>query len=335
MKKNFLALWLLLSLSLAGFAQQKTNLKVLAIHKIHTDGGWDYLSIDSKNNNIYVSHGNQVNILSKNGGESVGVIHNTAGVHGIAIAEEFGKGYTTNGNSGTSTVFDLRNFMVMSQIKVGENPDAAFFDDYSKKVIVFNGKSQNATIIDAQSDQVLTTIPLGGKPEAGVSDGKGKVYVNIENTGEIVCFDINTYKILSRFKLNGAEEPSGLAIDRATSRLFTVCANKVMLILDAKTGKQIASLPIGAGADGVVFDPSTKLIYSSNGEGTVTVVKEMSAAKFIVQETVKSAPGARTIALDLVTHHIFLPTADFEKSTTENSRPKRISGTFKVLEMGK
>ena len=335
MKKIFLSAALLFSIIISASAQQKPNIHLLATHKIESDGGWDYLTIDQKNNNLYVSHGNQVNILSKNSGDSVGVIHNTLGVHGIVIADLFSKGYTTNGRAGTCTVFDLKNFMVMATIKVGQNPDAAFFDDFSKKVIVFNGKNSDASIIDPATDKVLSTVALGGKPEAGVSDGKGKIYVNIEDTGEIVCFDVNTYKVLSRYKLKGGEEPSGLAIDRSTSRLFTVWANKVMIVLNAKTGKQVATLPIGDGSDGVVFDPATKMAYSSNGDGTITVVKEVSADKFIVQETIKSQVGARTIALDTITHHIFLPTATLEKSTDAAQRPKRVSGTFRVLEFGK
>lgn len=183
--------------------------------------------------------------MNKGRGDSVGVIYKTPGVHGIKIANSFGKGFTTNGKGGTCSVFDLNNFVVLSQIQVGLNPDATFFDDYSQKVIVFNGKSKDASIIDPKLEKAVSTIPLGGKPEAGVSDGKGKVYVNIEDIGEIVCFDNQTYKLLSRYKLKDGEEPSGLAIERATSRLFTVCANKVMKILDAKTGKQVTSLPIG------------------------------------------------------------------------------------------
>lgn len=335
MKKKLWSAALLLALGFTAVAQSKTGLHVLATHKINSDGGWDYLTVDQQHNHLFVSHGNQVNILNKNTGDSVGVISNTPGVHGIAIANAFNKGYTTNGKAGTCTVFDLNSFAVSSEIKVGQNPDATFFDDYSKKVIVFNGKSKDASIIDPQHDQVVATIPLGGKPEAGVSDGKGKVYVNIEDTGEIVCFDMNTFKVLSHFKLKGGEEPSGLAINRATSRLFTVCANKVMLILDAKTGKQLTSLPIGDSCDGVVFDPATKLVYSANGEGNITVVKEISADKFAVLETIKTEAGARTIAIDLVNHHLFLPTAAFEKSAVANQRPKRIPGTFKVLEVGK
>lgn len=335
MKKKILTMALLVATGLSVSAQKKTGIHLLASHSIGSSGGWDYLTVDQKNNNLFVSHGTQVNVLSKVSGDSVGVIHNTQGVHGIAIASALGKGYTTNGKLGTCTVFDLRNLTVMAQINVGQNPDATFFDDYSQKVFVFNGKSHDATVIDPQTDKVVATIPLGGKPEAGVSDGKGKIYVNIEDTSEIVCFDSKTFKVLSRYKLVGGEEPSGLAIDRANSRLFTVCSNKVMLVLDAKTGKHIAKLPIGDGADGVVFDATTKLAYSSNGEGTITVVREVSADKFVVEETIKSESGARTIALDAVTHHIFLPTANFEKSTVEGQRPKMIPGTFKVLEFGK
>ncbi|KIA91703.1 hypothetical protein OC25_20285 [Pedobacter kyungheensis] len=334
MKTKLIATLLLTASTLASLAQSKHSISVLATHNINSEGGWDYLSVDNKNNNIFVSHGNQVNVLSLVGGDSVGIIHNTMGVHGITVVNAQGKGYTTNGKAGTCTVFDLKNFMVQGEIKVGSNPDATFYDDFSGKIIVFNGKSHDASIIDPLSDKVVATIPLGGKPEAGVSDGKGKIFVNIEDTGEIVCFDSRTFKVLSRYKLQGGEEPSGLAIDRSTSRLFTVCANKVMLILDAKTGKQVKTIPIGEGCDGVVFDPFSKTIFCANGEGTVTVVKELAADKFVVQQNAKSARGARTIALDPVTHHIFLPTADIKESKDSAGKPQRVPGTFRVLEMG-
>lgn len=334
MKNNLLSLLLLTAISTRTFAQ-KTGMHLLQSHKIESNGGWDYLTEDQKHNNLYVSHGNQVNILNKRTGDSSGVIKNTQGVHGIAIAGIFGKGYTSNGRTGTCTVFDLATSVVIKEINVGQNPDATFFDDFSKKVIVFNGKSMDASVIDPQTDGVVATIALGGKPEAGVSDGEGKIYVNIEDTGEIVCFDSGTFKVLSRYKLKGGEEPSGLAIDRTTGRLFTVCANKVMIVLDVKTGRQVATLPIGDGCDGVVFDPILKTAYSSNGEGTITVVKEISAEKFIVQETITTKPGARTIAIDFTTHHLFLPTADYEKAARANARPKRIAGTFQILEVGK
>ncbi|MES2418198.1 MAG: YncE family protein [Bacteroidota bacterium] len=333
MNCKHLILALLLGISYCSQAQQKTRFQVINTYKINSDGGWDYLAIDGKNNNLYLSHGNQVNIINKNTGDSTSIIRNTQGVHGIAIANAFNKGYTSNGKMGTCTVFDLSTLASIGQISVGQNPDAIFFDDFSKKIIVFNGKSLDASVIDPLTDKVVATIPLGGKPEAGVSDGKGKIYVNIEDTGEIVSFDATTFKVLSRYKLKGGEEPSGLAIDRVTSRLFTVCANKVMLVLDAKTGRIISTLPIGGGCDGVVFDPVLKTAYSSNGEGTITVVKEESPEKFVIQETIITKTGARTIALDPLTHHLFLPTAAFEKPVG-TARPKRIAGSFQILEVG-
>ncbi|WP_316804228.1 YncE family protein [Pedobacter nototheniae] len=334
MKNKILSIVVLSALSFSVFAQQKSGLRILGVHKINSDGGWDYLNVDQKNKNIFISHGNQVNILNSKG-DSVGIIANTPGVHGITFANTLNKGYTSNGKDASCTIFNLKTFAVLGHIAVGQNPDASFYDDFSGKVIVFNGKSKDASIINPQNDQVIATVPLGGKPEAGVSDGKGKIYVNIEDTNEIVCFDAVNFKILARYNLPGGEEPSGLAIDRLTSRLFTVCSNKKMLILDAKSGKLITSLPIGEECDGVVFDPATQTAYSANGEGNITVVKEISADKFVVQETIKTATGARTIAMDYNLHRLFLPTADLEKATISGQRPKRIPGTFRILELGK
>lgn len=315
-------------------AQKKGGMHVISTHPILSGGGYDYLTVDQQRKNLFVSHGNQVNILSLTSGDSVGVIRNTPGAHGITLLNDLGKGYITNGKGGTCTVFDLKSFKTITGIKVGLNPDATLYDPYAKKVIVFNGRSKDASIIDPQTDQLIATIALGGKPEAGVSDLKGKVYVNIEDTGEIVCISTKTFRILSRYKLKGGEEPSGIALDQSTSRLFVVCANKLMIILDATTGQQIASLPIGEGADGVVFDPVTKMAYSSNGEGTITAVKEVSANKFIVADTIPTLGGARTIALDMKSHHLYLPAADFTISKTPGGRPEVTAGTFKVLEVG-
>lgn len=314
-------------------AQAKTGIHLLQTHQVSGDEGWDYLLADHTQNKLYVSHGLQVNIINETTGNSIGVISNTPGVHGIAIVAALKKGYTSNGKSGECTVFDLHTNAVLRKIKVGENPDAIFYDDFSKKLFVFNGHSLNASIIDPVKDQVIATIPLGGKPETGVSDGKGKVYVNIEDKNEVVCVDASTFKVIKRFKLAGGEEPSGLAIDRVTSRLFVGCSNKVLIVLDANTGKQITTLPIGEGSDGVVFDPQLKFVYSANGEGTLTIIKEFNANKFEVLENVKTKKGARTIALDEVNHHVFLPTADLKSG--EGKKVARIPGTFKVLTFGK
>ncbi len=314
---------------------QTTNAPQLKhTYKVNSNGGWDYLTVDHEHNRLYISHATQVNVLNEKTGDSVGVIANTPGVHGIALVSSLNKGYTSNGKAGECTVFDMKSLSTIGKIKVGENPDAIFYDDFSKKVFVFNGKSMNVSVIDPAKDIVIATLALGGKPETGVSDGKGNIYVNIEDKNEVVCFRAINPEIIKRFKLEGAEEPSGLAIDRINSRLFIGCSNNVLLILDAKTGKKINVLPIGAESDGVVFDPALKLIYSANGEGTLSVIKEISSNDFRPFETVKTAVGARTITLDYTTHHVFLPTADFKPGTAEGKRRSSVPGTFRVLEFG-
>ncbi|QNK63413.1 YncE family protein [Pedobacter sp. PAMC26386] len=314
-------------------AQTKTGIHLLHSHKVSGDEGWDYLLADHTQNKLYVAHGSQVNILNETTGAPIAILQNTPGVHGIAIVSTLKKGYTSNGRTGECTVFDISTNAVLKKIKVGENPDAIFYDDFSKKIFVFNGHSLNASVIDPVKDEVIATIPLGGKPETGVSDGKGNIYVNLEDKNEVVAFDAHTFKVTKRYKLEGGDEPSGLAIDRVTSRLFVGCSNKVLQVLDAVTGKKISSLPIGEGSDGVAFDPQLKLIYSANGEGTLTVIKEVSANKFVLLEHVKTQKGARTLALDYNNHQIFLPTADLKP--VEGKRPDRIPGTFRVLAYGK
>lgn len=335
MKKKVALALLLISFctGTALFAQAKTGIHLLSSHKVSGDEGWDYLLADHAQNKLYIAHGTQVNISNETTGDSIGIVKNTPGVHGIALVSALKKGYTSNGKSGECTVFDLQTNAVLRKIKVGENPDAIFYDEFSKNIFVFNGHSLNVSVIDPVKDQVIATLALGGKPETGVSDGKGKVYVNIEDKNEVVCMDASNLKVIKRFKLAGGEEPSGLAIDRLTSRLFVGCSNKVLIVLDANTGKQVTTLPIGEGSDGVVFDPQLKFVYSANGEGTLTVIKEFNANKFQVLENVKTKKGARTIALDEINHHIFLPTADLK--TSEGKKATRITGTFTVLTFGK
>jgi len=205
------------------FAQEKTSFHVIADFPIHSTGGWDYITADGASKRVYVSHGMQVNVLDAATGDSIGYIPDTKGVHGIAIAHEFNKGYTSNGRANNISVFDLNTLKVLKLVSAGTNPDAICYDDFAKKIYAFNGRSKDATVIDAATDSVVATIPLGGKPETGVSDGKGKVFVNIEDTGEEVEIDATSYKILNRWKLTGGEEPSGLAMDRGTNRLFIGC----------------------------------------------------------------------------------------------------------------
>jgi YVTN family beta-propeller protein len=327
-----------MSLPALVWAQKKTGFHVLTTFPIHSSGGWDYITVDGAAKRVYVSHGMQVNILHAATGDSIGYIPDTKGVHGIAVATEFNKGYTSNGRGNNITVFDLKTNQVLKQVDAGTNPDAIFYDDFSKKVYAFNGRSKDATVIDAATDAVVATIPLGGKPETGVSDGKGKVFVNIEDTGEELEIDAATYKVLNRWKLTGGEEPSGLAIDRETGRLFIGCGgNQTMIVLDATNGNILAKFPIGR-CDGMAFDPGLKLAYSSNGEGTISVVRELSADKFEFVENIPTEPGARTIGIDIYTHKLYLPTSQLKpvEPTADNPhpRPQQVPGTFHVVVVG-
>lgn len=322
------------------FGQEKTGFHVLSDFPIHSTGGWDYITVDGAANRVYASHGNQVNVLNAATGDSLGYIPNTLGVHGIALAKELNKGYISAGRANAIVVFDLNTFQTLKTIPAGTNPDAICYDDFGKKIYAFNGRSQNATVVDAATNAVAATIPLGGKPETGVSDGKGKVFVNIEDTGEEVEIDATTFKILNRWKLTGGEEPSGLAIDRETERLFIGCGgNQKMIVLDGNNGNILGAFPIGR-CDGTGFDPGLKLAYSSNGEGTVTVVREIDADHFELVENITTEPGARTMGVDVVTHKLYLPTAQMKPApapTTDNPRPRpqQVPGTFHVVVVGK
>jgi len=317
------------------FAQQKTGFKVLADHPIPSNGGWDYITVDGAAKRIYVSHGNQVNVLSTTTGDSIGVIPKTLGVHGIAIAKEFGKGYISNGRANTVTVFDLKTLNTIAEVPVGTGPDAIFYDDFSKKIITCNARSKDATIFDPATDKVVGTVPLGDKPETAVSDGKGKIFVNGEGTSTVIVFDATTLKEITRYKIDGGESPSGLDIDRKTNRLFIGCGDtKTMVIMDASNGKTVGTAPIG-GTDGVVFDPGLKMAYASNGEGTISAVREVSADKFEFVENIITEPSARTIGIDLTTHHLFLPAGKSEPAPAGGGRGRPIPGSFHVIEVGK
>ncbi|MFD2148627.1 hypothetical protein [Mucilaginibacter antarcticus] len=248
------------------------------------------------------------------------------------MIKSLGKGYTSNGKANSVSVFDLQTYKILADIPVGQNPDAIFYDD--KKIITCNGRSKDATIIDPATNKVVGTVPLGDKPETAVSDGKGKIFVNGETTNAVIVFDAINYKEVVRYKIDGGEEPTGLAIDRATNRLFIACAgSQTMVVMNAATGKTIAKFPIGD-SDGLVFDSQTKIIYTANAGGTISAIREVSANKYEFVETIASEPSARTIGIDYITHHLFLPAAETEPATN-GERPKQIPGSFHVIEVGK
>jgi len=308
---------------------QKSGYRVTDSFHIASTNWWDYIAVNK--NKLYVSHGTQVNILDKKRGDSLGVIPNTEGVHGIAFVNAMNKGYTSNGRLNNVTVFDLTTNKILKQIPTGANPDAIFYDDYSKKIITCNGRSNNLSIIDPTTDQVVDSIPLSGKPETAVSDGAGKVFVNIENKSAISEIDIKNFKVINTWSIAPGESPSGLAIDRKTNRLFAGCDNKILVVLNAENGTVVSTPAIGNGCDGTAFDPQLNYIYSSNGEGTLTVIKEISKDKFEVVENVTTKRGARTLALDPVTHTVYLPTANFKPAENGERRPPMVPGSFQVL----
>jgi DNA-binding beta-propeller fold protein YncE len=330
MKKSFIVLsCLMIVFSFSNLLGQNMKSEYSIVNKIHLpgEGGWDYLSVDEAGSRLFVSHGSVVQVVDLKTSQLAGTITETPGVHGIALAPDLNKAFISIGRNASVKVIDFKTLAVITDVKVtGGNPDAIMYDAFSKKVFVFNGSTSNATVIDAVTNTVAGTIALSGKPEFPVSDGKGKIYVNIEDKSEISVIDAQTLKVDKSWPIAPGEEASGLAIDNETHRLFAVCGNKLMVVVDAVDGHVVANLPIGDGCDGVKFDPGMKRAYSSNGEGTMTVVQEVDKDNFKVLETIKTVAGARTLALDTRTHHIYTPNAEFGPApapTAENPRPRR------------
>jgi DNA-binding beta-propeller fold protein YncE len=304
------------------------------------DGGWDYLTVDAKARRVYISRGTHVMVVDADSAAVVGDIPGTNGVHGIAIASDMHKGFTSNGRDNNVTIFDTKTLKVLGTAPAGKNPDAIIYDPASKRVFAFNGSSKDATAIDAKTGTVAGTIPLGGKPEFAAADDKGHVFVNIEDTSEIVRFDSNKLAVENRWKIAPGEEPSGLAMDRKHRRLFSVCSNKLMVVVNADTGAVVTTLPIGQGTDAAGFDPETGFAFSSNGEGTLTVVHEDSADKFSVVDTVPTQVRARTMTLDSKTHQVFTVTAEFgppPAATAQQPRPRApmVPGSFTLLTLSR
>jgi YVTN family beta-propeller protein len=319
--------------------KEKTAYKIVHTFHIEGDGGWDYLILDDNTGRLFVSHGSVTQVVDCKSGNLLGTIQDTKGVHGIALVQEENKAFISCGKDSTISIINLTTLEFIQKVKsTGANPDAILYDPYSHKVFVYNGRSSNATVIDAKTNMVITTIPLQGKPEFSVSDGNGKVYVNIEDKSLITVINSLTLEVENSWSLSPGEEPSGLALDNATHRLFSVCDNKKMVVMDALDGKLITTLDIGERVDGCAFDQELKRAYSSNGEGNVTVIQEKSNDKFSVLTTIPTKIGARTICINNASHHIYLPTAEYGETpaaTPENQhpRPPVKQGTFTILDI--
>jgi DNA-binding beta-propeller fold protein YncE len=295
------------------------------------EGGWDYLTLDGQSRRLYIARADRVVVMDVDTGAKIGEVANTPGVHGVALVRKRNRGFSSNGGEASVTVFDLKTLGEVARIKVGNRPDAIIYDPASGRVFTFNAGSRDATAIDAAMEKVVGTIPLDGKPEFAVADGKGHIYVNLEDKSEVLELDARELSVLHRWPLEPGKEPAGLAMDRTGRRLFSTCHNEKMVILDADSGHVLATAPIGKGTDACVFDRDTRLAFSSNGDGTLTVVHEVGTGKFEVAETVQTQAGARTMALDPKTHNIFLATAKAKPGQRRSYEP----GSFVILVVGK
>lgn len=326
MKSKWLVPVISVSLAALAVAAAGPGYHVTKTYKLGGEGGWDYLTADAEARRVYISRGTHVMVIDADSGKSVGDIADTPGVHGIALAPELGRGFTSNGREGTVSIFDIKTLATSNKVKVGDNPDAILYDPATKRVFTFNGRSQDSTAIDASSGQVLGTIKLDGKPEFAASDAKGEIFVNIEDKSELTAIDPAKLEVKAKWPLAPCTEPSGLSIDRKNRRLFVGCDNKMMAVVDADSGKVLATPAIGEGVDATAFDPGTGLAFASCGRDAVlTVVKEDSKDKFSVAENVSTKRGARTLALDTKTHNVFVVTADFgppPAPTADNPRPR-------------
>ena len=329
----------LLSLAVPSVALAQGSYHLITQWKIGGEGGWDYVAADAGAHRLYVTHGARVEVLDSDSGKVIGAITGLQGTHGVALDAAGKYGYISDGRANAVIVFDRKTLKTVTSIPAGTNPDGIVYEPVTKTVWAFNGRSSNATVIDAKTQKVVATVSLPGKPEFPVADGKGNVYDNIESKNEIVRFDAAAQKITAEWPLAGCDSPSGLAIDRASRHLFAVCDGKKMAVVDADSGKVLATPEIGEGPDAAGFDAKDKLAFSSNGEGTLTVV-DASKPGFPVVQSVTTQRGARTMAFDSANGRIYLPTAQFgirPAATAENPHPRPVivPDSFTVLVVGR
>jgi DNA-binding beta-propeller fold protein YncE len=331
------------------WADDTGQYSVVKTETLGGEGGWDYLAVDADLRHLYISRGSRIDVVDADSLKKIGEISDTPNVHGIAWDKESGHGFTSNRGDPSVTMFDIKTLKVIKKIPVTGKPDGIFFEPFTKHIFVESHSDPNETVINAADGTVLGTIDLGGEPEQGASDGNGHVYINLESTSEVVVVDPTAMKVTARYKLGEGEEPSGMGLDAKNRRIFSCCGNAKMVVLDADSGNILATLPTGQRTDAGTFDPDTMEAFSSNGDGTLTVVKENSPTSFTVEQNVQTQIGARTCALDAKTHNVILVTAKFEAPATAPSaapaaqpaeggrrrRPRMIPGSFTILVVGK
>jgi DNA-binding beta-propeller fold protein YncE len=304
------------------------------------DGGWDYCSVDSAGQRLYVSHGTEVVVIDLAKDQVCGEITNTPGVHGVAIASDLGLGITSNGREDKAGIVDLKTLQTLSKVDTAQGPDGMLYDPGQKEAYLFCGRAQSATVVDVKAVKVVATIPLGGRPEfTAVDPEAARVYDNLEDKSQVAVIDAKSHQVVTNWPIAPGEEASGMAIDVENHRLFLGCHNGKMVMMDSVDGRVLVSVPIGQGVDANAFDPGTQLAFASCGDGTTTIAKEETPDKLTVVQTLKTERGARTMALDPATHKIYLPTAQFEPQPEQTpgaprQRPKMVPGTFKILVYG-
>jgi len=300
------------------------------------DGGWDYCSVDSAGQRLYVSHGTKVVVIDLAKDQVAGEITNTPGVHGIAIAPDLGLGVTSNGREDKAGIVDLKTLQTLSKVDTGKNPDGMLYEPGRKEAYLFNSRGQSATVIDVKAGKVIATIPLDGKPEFAQADPKaGRVYDNLEDKNEVAVIDTKSHQVVTNWPIAPGEEASGMAIDLKNHRLFLGCGgSKTMVMMDSTSGKVIATVPTGQGVDANAFDPGTGFAFASCGDGTTTIAHEDTPDKLTVVQTLATERGARTMALDPKTHKIYLPSAKFEAPAEGQRRGKMVPDSFKILVYG-
>ncbi len=301
--------------------------------KLGGEGFWDYLTYDQDAHRLFITHGDHVTVVDTKTLKPTGEIPGLSAIHGVALAPALSRGFISNGGNNTVTIFDLNTVKKIDSVQVGNHPDAILYEPFSKHVFTFNARSHDSTVVDAASGKVVGTVPLGGKPEFPVSDGKGKVYVNIEDKSQIAEIDVNTLKVLNTWPLAPCEEPSALAFDVEHHRLFAGCHNKMMAVVDSDSGKVVTTVPIGGGVDAGRFNPKTQQVFMSCGEGVLTIIHEDSPDKYAVTQNLATVPGARTMALDKEHNVAYLVTAQREKPNpaAPNARPAIVPGSFELI----
>ena len=329
MKRLFLVFLAIVAFATTCVSQQQFKLAERV--KLGGEGGWDYVTYDADGHRLFITRGSHVMVVDAKTLKLAADIPDLSGIHGVALAPALNRGFISNGGDNTVTIFDLKTLKKIDAVKVGERPDAIIYEPFSKRVFTFNARSHDSTALDAATGKVLGTIALGGKPEFAVSDGKGKLYVNIEDKSQIAEVDVTKLSVLNTWSIAPCQEPSALAFDVEHHRLFSGCDNKMMTVVDSNSGKVITTVPIGGGVDAGVFDPKTQEVFMSCGEGVLTVVHEDSKDKYSVRQNVQTVRGARTMALDPENQIVYLITAQREEQAALGQRPAIVPGTFELI----